>query len=179
MQMATRQAEHWDQRTGGETRLEAGSRLKRRVVIANARPRWDRSGRSMVDVGGGSSPLAGAFLERGHSYLRCSTSLALVYEQLIGAQVPPLKRCNGWLVMYGRGPSRRYAVRHDRALFHCRSTDQDRDAYLRTLDEAIGTERAVVIIATFARRMARSGARASSCRSAPLILRPPEAPGGR
>lgn len=30
------------------------------------------------------------------------------------------------------------------------STDQDRDAYLRTLDEAKGTERSVVIIATFA-----------------------------
>jgi hypothetical protein len=105
--------------------------------------------------------------------LRCSTSLALVYEQLIGAQVPPLKRCNGFGDVRTWRPSRRYAVRHDRALFHCRSTDQDRDAYLRTLDEAIGTERAVVIIATFARRMARSGARASSCRSAPLILRPP------
>jgi hypothetical protein len=30
------------------------------------------------------------------------------------------------------------------------STDQDRDGYLRTLDAATGTERAVVIIATFA-----------------------------
>lgn len=110
MQMTARQAEHWDQRTGGETRLEAGSRLKRRVVIANARPRWDRSGRSMVDVGGGSSPLAGAFLERGHSDLTVLDVLALVYEQLIGAQVPPLKRCNGWLVMYGRG-DRRGAMR--------------------------------------------------------------------
>jgi hypothetical protein len=30
------------------------------------------------------------------------------------------------------------------------STDQDRDAYLRTLDEATGTERAVAIIATCA-----------------------------
>jgi hypothetical protein len=63
--------------------------------------------------------------------LRCSTSLALVYEQLIGAQVPPLKRCNGFGDVRTWRPSRRYAVRHDRALFHCRSTDQDRDAYLR------------------------------------------------
>jgi hypothetical protein len=47
-------------------------------------------------------------------------------------------------------PPRRHAVWRDRALFHFMGTDEDRDAYLRTLDEAIGTERALVIIATFA-----------------------------
>jgi hypothetical protein len=48
-------------------------------------------------------------------------------------------------------PLRRYALWHDRGLFHFISTDEDRDTYLRTFAEATGTERPVVIIAAFAR----------------------------
>jgi hypothetical protein len=63
----------------------------------------------------------------------------------------------GCFVLRTWRPLRRYAVWHDRALFHFMSTDQDRDANRRTFDEATGTERPVVIIAAFA-RMVRLGA---------------------
>ena len=119
MQMAARQAEHWDQRTGGETRLEAGSRLKQcghcdcSTALGSVRPKHGRRGWRQ-------SPLAGAVLERDFrpSVLDVSRVGLRAAHRRPGAAAEKVQ----WLVGDVRTwrPSRRYAVRHDRALFHCR-----------------------------------------------------------
>jgi hypothetical protein len=47
-------------------------------------------------------------------------------------------------------PLRRYVLWHDRALFHFMISEQDRQAYLQTLERATNPERAFAIFATFA-----------------------------
>ena len=64
--------------------------------------------------------------------------------------MPRLARCNGCSAMYGSGSHRRYVLWHDRALFHFMISEEDREAYLQTLERATDPERAFAIFATFA-----------------------------
>jgi hypothetical protein len=69
-------------------------------------------------------------------------------QQRLGAAVDQVR----WLLSDVRTwqSSRRYVVWHDRALFHFMISDQDREAYLQTLEQATDPERAFAILATFA-----------------------------
>jgi hypothetical protein len=106
---------------------------------------------SVIDVGGGSSPLAAALLARGHS------DLTVLDVSLIGMRTAQQRLGDAaegvqWLVGDVRTwrPPRRYLVWHDRALFHFMITDQDRDAYLKALEGATVPGRTISIFGTFA-----------------------------
>jgi hypothetical protein len=151
MQTAIGPAEHWDQTYGHgdttrswfQTQAEWSLRMLDRAGVDPAD--------SVIDVGGGSSPLAAALLARGHS------SIAVLDVSLIGMHTAQQRLGDAaervqWLSDDVRTwtPARRYLVWHDRALFHFMTADQDRDAYLQTLERATTPQRAVAIFATFA-----------------------------
>jgi len=151
METATEAAEHWDQAYGhGDTTRS----------WFQSEPVWslrilDRIGigptDSVIDVGGGSSPLAAALLARGHP------DLTVLDVSIIGMQAAQQRLRSAadqvqWLLSDVRTwqPPRRYVLWHDRALFHFMITEQDREAYLHTLEQATDPERAFAIFATFA-----------------------------
>ena len=106
---------------------------------------------SVIDVGGGSSPLTAALLARGHSdltVLDVSLFGMRTAQQRLGDAAEGVQ----WLVGDVRTwrPRRRYLVWHDRALFHFMITDQDRDAYLKALESATVPGRTISIFGTFA-----------------------------
>ena len=106
---------------------------------------------SVIDAGGGSSPLAAALLARGHTditVLDVSLAGMRAAQQRLGDDAERVQ----WLLDDVRTwhPPRRYQIWHDRALFHFMIADQDREAYLRTLERATVREGAVAIFATFA-----------------------------
>jgi Methyltransferase domain len=151
METVSALAEHWDQAyaQGDTTRSwfqpEAGWSLHM----------LDRAGigptDSVIDVGGGSSSLAAALLARGYSDITV-LDISLVgmraAQERLGAGADRVE----WLLGDVRTwqPPRRYTVWHDRALFHFMTAEEDRAAYVQTLERAADPERAVCIFATFA-----------------------------
>jgi trans-aconitate methyltransferase len=94
-------------------------------------------GASVIDVGGGASPLAGALLERGFrdvTVLDVSAAGMAYARERLGARAEQVR----WLAADVRAwrPQRRYRVWHDRAVFHFLISAQDRQRYVRTLDSA-------------------------------------------
>jgi len=92
---------------------------------------------SVVDVGGGTSPLAGVLLERGYrdvTVLDFSTAGMACAQQRLGDRAARVE----WLVADVRTwePRRCYDVWHDRAVFHFLTTSEDRQQYLQALDSA-------------------------------------------
>jgi ubiquinone/menaquinone biosynthesis C-methylase UbiE len=151
MESPSEPAEHWDETYGhGDTTRSwfhfepvLSLRMLDRVGIGLAD--------SVIDVGGGSSPLAAALLARGHSdltVLDVSIIGMQAAQQRLGAAADQVR----WLLGDVRTwqPPRRYVVWHDRALFHFMISEQDREAYLQTLERATDPERAFAILATFA-----------------------------
>jgi trans-aconitate methyltransferase len=105
---------------------------------------------SVVDVGGGASPLAGALLERGFAditVLDISAAGMTYARQRLGDRAERVE----WLVADVREwePWRRYRVWHDRAVFHFLTTAEDRRHYLRALDAATEPE-AIAVFGCFA-----------------------------
>jgi hypothetical protein len=105
---------------------------------------------SIIDIGGGASPLAGALLARGHTDV---TVLDVSAAGMDAAQrrLDTAEDRVAWLLGDVRTwrPPRHYAVWHDRALFHFMAAEHDREAYLHTLEGAT-SRGAVAIFATFA-----------------------------
>jgi hypothetical protein len=92
---------------------------------------------SVIDVGGGASPLAGTLLERGFAditVLDISEAGMAYPQQRLGDRAERVE----WLVSDVRTwvPWRSYDVWHDRAVFHFLTTPEDRRQYLQTLDDA-------------------------------------------
>jgi SAM-dependent methyltransferase len=92
---------------------------------------------SVIDVGGGASPLAGALLERG---FRDVTVLDISAAGMAHAQQRLCDRARRveWLVadLLAWQPWRCYGVWHDRAVFHFLTAAEDRRQYLQALDSA-------------------------------------------
>jgi SAM-dependent methyltransferase len=92
---------------------------------------------TVIDVGGGASPLAGALLERGFrdvTVLDVSAAGMAYARERLGARAEQVR----WLVADVRvwEPQRRYRVWHDRAVFHFLVSAEDRRQYVRALDTA-------------------------------------------
>ena len=151
METVSALAEHWDQAYGqGDTtrswfqpQAVWSLRMLERVGVGPSD--------SVIDVGGGSSSLAAALLARGFSdisVLDVSIVGMRAAQERLGADAHHVE----WLLGDVRAwqPRRRYTVWHDRALFHFMTADEDRAAYLQTLETATSPERAVCIFATFA-----------------------------
>jgi SAM-dependent methyltransferase len=92
---------------------------------------------SVIDVGGGASPLAGTLLERGFrdvTVLDVSEAGMTYAKQHLGDRADRVE----WLVADVRmwEPWRNYHVWHDRAVFHFLIAAEDRRQYLQALDSA-------------------------------------------
>ncbi|SHF21198.1 Methyltransferase domain-containing protein [Ruegeria intermedia] len=105
---------------------------------------------SVIDIGGGTSRLAGALLEKG---LRDVTVLDLSPVSLQAARdrLGPAGDAVTWIAtdITQWTPDRRYDLWHDRAVFHFLVDPTDRAAYLDTLAQAV-VAGGHAIIATFA-----------------------------
>ena len=102
-------------------------------------------GDSLIDIGGGASPLVDALLSRGHQDLTVldisATALRFAQQRLGEA-----KRGVVWIAtdLLGWSPPRTYAVWHDRALFHFVTAELDKHRYLTTLQSATRTGSAAI-----------------------------------
>lgn len=105
---------------------------------------------SVVDVGGGASPLAGTLLQRGFRDITVvdisAAGMAYARERL-GDRAERIE----WLVadVCAWEPWRRYRVWHDRAVFHFLTAAEDRRQYLQALDAATESE-AIAVFGCFA-----------------------------
>jgi SAM-dependent methyltransferase len=103
----------------------------------------------IIDVGGGASGLAGALVRRGYEDVTVADISEAAVAQArsdLGARAESVT----WVVGDARSHDfgRRYAVWHDRALFHFLVDADDRRRYLETLRRSLAHE-GHVIIATF------------------------------
>ena len=130
-------AARWDNAyaEGDATRswFQAAPRMSLRMLDAAGVP----PDASVVDVGGGASPLAGALLSRGFrdiTVLDISEAGMAHARRRLGDQAGRVE----WLAADVRTwqPWRSYRVWHDRAVFHFLTTPQDREQYLYALDSA-------------------------------------------
>jgi 2-polyprenyl-3-methyl-5-hydroxy-6-metoxy-1,4-benzoquinol methylase len=109
-----------------------------------------RPDQAVVDIGGGASTLADSLLRRGFgdlSVLDVSQTALDQARQRLGNSAALVS----WFredVLAWR-PQRRYAVWHDRAVFHFLVEESKREAYLATLHAALAPN-ASVVIGTFA-----------------------------
>ena len=108
------------------------------------------AGASVIDVGGGASPLAGALLERGFgdvTVLDVSAAGMAYARERLGARAEQVR----WLAADVRAwrPQRRYRVWHDRAVFHFLVSAEDREQYLDRLASATEPD-AVAVFGLFA-----------------------------
>lgn len=151
METATGLAEHWDQAYGHGDATRSWFQHEAARSLQLLEHAGIGPADSVIDVGGGSSPLAAALLARGHSDITV-LDISLVGMRAAQQRLSAAARRVQWLFGDVRTwrPTRRYVVWHDRALFHFMTADQDRDAYLQALERATSTERAVAIFATFA-----------------------------
>jgi hypothetical protein len=105
---------------------------------------------SVMDAGGGASPLAGALLDRGFDDVTVldisPAGIRLAWREL-GTRAGQVH----WLVADLRGwqPERRYAAWHDRAVLHFMTSAAEQRQYAQALDQATGPG-AVAVIGCFA-----------------------------
>jgi hypothetical protein len=130
-------ASHWDDTyAAGESAcswFQQHPRMSLRMLDAAGVP----ADASVIDVGGGASPLAGALLDRGFRDITVLDISAAGMEQAqrrLGERAGQVQ----WLGVDVRTwePWRRYRVWHDRAAFHYLTTAEDRRQYLHALDSA-------------------------------------------
>jgi len=130
-------AAHWDDAYAlGETThswFQQQPRMSLRMLDAAGATAAD----SVIEVGGGASPLAGALLDRGYrdiTVLDVSAAGLAYARQRLGARAERVQ----WLVADIRAwePGRRYRIWHDRAVLHFLTAAQDRRQYLRALGRA-------------------------------------------
>lgn len=100
---------------------------------------------SVIDVGGGASPLAGALLELGFTDVTVLDISATGMQYARGRLGPQADRVR-WLtadILTWR-PERRYQAWHDRAVFHFLTAGQARRQYLQALRAATAPGAAAV-----------------------------------
>jgi hypothetical protein len=105
---------------------------------------------SLIDVGGGASPLVDALLDRGYTdvtVLDISRTALSTAQRRLGADAGRAD----WLVadLLTWQSTRRWDIWHDRATLHFFTNDADRMTYLNLLDQAVSAT-GFAILATFA-----------------------------
>ena len=143
-------ARHWDAayRHGDATRSWFQQRPLPSLQILDAV--GATRGDSLIDVGGGTSHLADALLDRGHTditVLDVSRTALSTAQRRLGAAAERVD----WLAadVLTWQPPRRWDIWHDRAVLHFFTADADVARYLSALDEATSYT-GVAILATFA-----------------------------
>lgn len=91
----------------------------------------------IIDVGGGASRLAGELLARGHTDVTVADISQTALEQARKALADP--HLVDWVVADVRDHDfgRRFALWHDRAVFHFMVTPEDVEAYLATMRRSL------------------------------------------
>jgi hypothetical protein len=108
------------------------------------------AGDSLIDVGGGASPLAGALLGRGFrdvTVLDISATGMQYAQWRLGEKASQVR----WIVadVLAWQPERRYQAWHDRAVFHFLTSSKTREQYQHTLRTATAAG-AVAVFGCFA-----------------------------
>lgn len=107
------------------------------------------SGQSaVIDVGGGTSPLAAHLIEAGFTdvtVLDVSQQALEIAKRASGGDVVTWIRAD----LLSWRPRRRYQIWHDRAVFHFLTDPADRSSYLATLRQALSPG-GMVVMGTFA-----------------------------
>jgi len=105
---------------------------------------------ALIDVGGGTSPLAGALLDRSFGDLTVLDISAAAIQHARDRLGPRADQVH-WLTanVLSWHPPRRYQAWHDRAVYHFLTTDEHRQQYLHTLDAATDTG-AIAVFGCFA-----------------------------
>jgi 2-polyprenyl-3-methyl-5-hydroxy-6-metoxy-1,4-benzoquinol methylase len=105
----------------------------------------------IIDVGGGASTLVDDLLAEGYrdlTVLDLSAAALHAARQRLGMQESKVRWIEADITDVDL-PGKRYDVWHDRAVFHFLTTPQQRDAYVRTVFNAVKPG-GYVIVATFA-----------------------------
>ena len=104
---------------------------------------------AVIDIGGGASLLASALVERGFTDVTVLdlSSSALAASRRRSDETVDVSMLQADVLRWR--PGRRYDCWHDRAMLHFLVLDDERDAYLRTLQSAVAPA-GFVILATFA-----------------------------
>jgi len=105
---------------------------------------------SVVDVGGGASPLVDVLVQRGFgdvTVVDLSTVAVEAAQARLGADATDVRWCIDDVL--GWRPGRRFDVWHDRAVFHFLTDDVSQQRYVDTLT-AVTDERSLIVLATFA-----------------------------
>jgi SAM-dependent methyltransferase len=130
-------AQHWDQAYAQGERTRSWFEEHPTASLRMLDAAGVTADNSVIDVGGGASPLIDALLSRGHRDLTVldisATALRVARQRLQEAQ-----RSVEWIVtdLLSWSPPRTYVVWHDRAVFHFATTDVDRRRYLTALQAA-------------------------------------------
>jgi len=105
---------------------------------------------SVIDVGAGSSPLAGALLDAGWrdvTVLDISSAALAVGRERLGERAGQVTFLTGDLLSWQ--PLRTYDAWHDRAVFHFLVDHADRERYLQLVARAVAPG-GVLVVGTFA-----------------------------
>lgn len=103
----------------------------------------------LIDVGGGASRLIDALIDQGYA----DTTVLDISRRAVALARERLGRFQDsvdWIIadVTEWTPRRRYALWHDRAVFHFLTNEADRKAYRKTLDNGLAAD-GHVVIATF------------------------------
>jgi len=118
---------------------------------------WSAGPLLVIDIGGGASLLVDRLLARGYTDLAVldvsSTALEIARRRL--GDEAPVRWLHEDLLSWQ--PERRYALWHDRAVFHFLTHATERATYLTTMRQAL-SDSGALILATFASPQQRPGA---------------------
>ncbi len=134
------------------------------VIVEYATP-----GAPIIDVGGGTSRLVDALLARGLgpvTVLDISQQALTAAQDRLGKHAARVRWVSADITRWE--PAMRYALWHDRAVFHFLTDADDRTAYLQRLDAAL-TDDGIAVLSTFA----DDGP--ESCSGLPVVRYSPEA----
>jgi 2-polyprenyl-3-methyl-5-hydroxy-6-metoxy-1,4-benzoquinol methylase len=141
--------EHWNAAYAGGDEgcswTQAHPARSLEAIAATGAPRHA----AIIDVGGGSSNLAGALLAAGHTdvtVLDISAAALRLARDRLGDRAGEVTWLTADLLAWR--PARRYDVWHDRAVFHFLADPADRQAYVRQVAHAVKPG-GHVIVATF------------------------------
>ena len=147
---ATAQRQHWDRRyaDAGATRVSWYQPEPAMSLALIDRLRVPKTA-PVIDVGGGASLLVDELLARGYmdlSVLDVSSTALETARHRLGDPAPVRWLCEDIMTWQ---PERRYALWHDRAMFHFLTDASGQARYLNVMRQVLGVGGALVI-ATFA-----------------------------
>jgi hypothetical protein len=148
--LATARRQHWDSRyADGEATGVSWYQPEAALSLALIDTLRVPKPAPIIDVGGGASLLVDGLLSQGYldlSVLDVSSAALNIARQRVGDAAPVRWLCADIVTWQ---PERRYALWHDRAVFHFLTDAAERTRYLNVMREALDVGGALVM-ATFA-----------------------------